>query len=226
MIHVHSYEGICQILAERFPNYPNKRLNIVGLIIAPGHGTEARKQLRPVIGYWHHRSDNVTDFFCAGYSERHPDLPSDAVRVKEIKIGQWWYSDELLVRFIHDLEERTTWKPEGGLEVIFCAARFHPMRGTVTLDFSSAVVISLNKAIKAGAAEDLSRLLERLFRFAKSINERAKDPVADASDSMLGPILKQGLKDLVLSMAGKRIHKLAKEAEIFAVRDISRRAAV
>jgi hypothetical protein len=225
VIHVHSYDGVCKILAQRFATAYDRRrsANIVGLIFSIADTPLAKSELLPIIDYWHHRSDNVTDFLCAGFGEwidGDPSTPRDASRTSEIKHAAWSFSSEALVKFTMEVEARSNWRPQADFEIILCVTRYDAQRREASLDFSSAIVIPLQAAKKAGAVQSLWELLNMTFVFAQSVNE--SDPTWRFSDDRGLSVLTHSLEDLWKSWLPKWLAGAATKAKFFAVHDISK----
>ncbi len=93
---VDSYRGMLRELREAFrERYRRRDVNITGIMFARPESVFAQKEILPHIDYWHHRSDNYTDFFCPGYE---PDLPpsDDLTPVATVGGSTWFFSNRVL----------------------------------------------------------------------------------------------------------------------------------
>jgi hypothetical protein len=227
MIQVHSYEGVGKLLGKRFrEDYRRKDVNITGLIFGLPDTPLGKTDYIPIVDYWHYRSDNVTDFLCAGFGEYGgPDAPKDAHRVAEIRNGEWWFSTQMFVQFIEEIEKRSSWIHQNRFEVIICAARYRDGAEAATLDFSSAAIVALDDAKMIDAVSDLSGLLTMIFQFAKSINEDTTDAAWEWSDRAGIFMLKRTLKEMLLSWLPKWLGKGEQRSEMFVIQDITPKVA-
>ncbi len=223
MIEAHTYKEVCWQLAERFQKaYGPKQVNLTGLIFAHLDSPFAKAEIIPFIDYWHHRSDNVTDFFCAGFGSGGPsDSPRDKFPVAEIRHDKWWYSSQYFTEFVRDIEAETNWKHSGGTDIIIATARYDQSTGTASLDFRSAIAIDLDEAKKDEAIKSTPHLMQSIFGFAQNINEDTTDPAWEYSDQMGLKITKSTLTDWLLNFLPKPLAKGTKRVVHFAVRDIS-----
>ena len=72
MIPAWDYAQVCrevgQAFCSRYPDGEVGSIRMVGLLFAPAEVRLAKETIVPSLGYFHHRSGNHIDFFCAGYS--------------------------------------------------------------------------------------------------------------------------------------------------------------
>jgi hypothetical protein len=223
MLPANTYYGVCRALGARFPTYKRKDVNITGLIFGIPDTPLGKAEYLPIIDYWHRRSGNVTDFFCGGFFVAYEDTPKpqDSYRVEEIRNSTWYFSSERLAEFVGEIEEKSSWKPSGGFDVIICTARHTQGESLASLDFTSALCITLEDAKKVEAVRDLSHLLMLAFEFAKSINEDTHDAAWEFSDKQGISVLKQSLKAMLESWVPKWLSKGGKKAAMFAVHDLT-----
>lgn len=224
MIKAHNYQSVCSDLAEAFrTRYRGKSVNITGLIFARPESPLAKEEVIPNIEYWHHRSDFFTDFYCAGfgaYGGRKAG-PRDAKRLKDVHHADWWYSSSSFNAFLNEIESRTTWKYRGGTDIIVVNARYESQKDSAWLDFTSAVAINLERAKKDEAIRDVPELAETVFAFAKNLNE-SRDLVWVYSDKRGFLVLRDSLKNLLLSFLPEALRPGAKKAFHFVAADISK----
>jgi hypothetical protein len=220
-----SYIGVCRALGDRFFSYKRNDVNITGLIFGIPDTPLGKAEYLPIIDYWHRRSDNVTDFFCGGFFEADEITPPpDSMPVAEIRHSPgrpWYFSSQMLADFVDEIAKKSSWTPSNEFDVILCTARHEKDERLASLDFTSAVCITLEEAKKVEAIRNLSNLLTMVFEFAKSINEDTRDAAWEFSDKRGILVLKQTLRAMLESWIPKWLSKGGKKAEIFAVHDIT-----
>lgn len=82
--------------------------------------------------------------------------------------------------------------------MILANARYIPEAQVAAIDFSSAVVVDLDKARQDSAVVTVEHLFEDIVRYAE--NQSASDPAWGFSDSMGWRIGGSALKQLILHM--------------------------
>jgi hypothetical protein len=202
-------------------------VNLTGILFARPETALAKAEIIPQIDYWHHRSDNHTDFFCGGFGAygNQPDSekPEDADPLPDIRHDKWWYSPIAFTQFVNEIESLSTWNYSGGADLIITNARYNRDQNTAMLDFTSAMVVDLESAKKDEAILTVPHLVELIFRFAKQINEDMQNPAWVCSDKKGFLVLRSSLKDLLLSFLPTALQPAARRAFHFKVSDISNR---
>ena len=118
-----SYPGMLQELKDGFENrYRRKDVNITGILFARPESRFATAEILPHIDYWHHRSDNYTDFFCPGYFSK--NVYGDTQPILTVGGDPWFFSNYALSEFLEKLEKQTTWRYSGGCELLVTNTRF------------------------------------------------------------------------------------------------------
>jgi hypothetical protein len=188
----HTYSGICADLAKRFDEaaFGGRDVTITGIIFANPESSFAKAELIPHIDYWHFHSDNVTDFFCAGFGAfganvplgegNPPDKkPIGSLLVEGIRHDEWWYSASAFNGLVNEITSLTNWEYKGGTEILITNACHDRKTKTATLDFHSSFVINLDEAKKYEAIRDVPNVLNAMFEFAKALNEDSSDPAKE-----------------------------------------------
>lgn len=227
MIGAHSYETICRQLAsafrQRYAGMHNVRL--VGLLFARPTSRLAAEQIVPNLDYFHHRSANHVDFFCAGYGmywepfrENVPDMQAVA-RVGE---RDWLFSPKMFDALRQEIEsEAKKWRYGGGVELILGNAVYQPEATTARIDFGSAIAVDLDKAHEDGAFVTVEHLFEDIIRYAE--NQDGTDPMWGLSDRMGRNIAGSALKALFIQISPEALRSEARKAFHFYVRDLAGR---
>jgi hypothetical protein len=196
---------IRQTLSESFGGYadPSRHVRLVGLIFGRPNLDLVRGQLIPNITYWHHQSAMHVDFFCVGFSPNTDAFDADAF-------------DKVVKYF----QKETTWTYSGATDLLLINARFIPSKRIARFDYSSAINLTLETAIRDGAIDNIPIFFQRIIDHAK--NSDGLDPTWGVSDSLGYSLVGKALKKLLLLFLPKGVRDEVRQAFFFAVKDISR----
>lgn len=153
MIGAHSYQTVYAHLASAFrQRYAGANaVRLVGLLFARPTSPLAAEQIVPNLDYFHHRSANHVDFFCAGYGmfwEIFRNSVPDMEVVARVGDNDWVFSAKMFDLFRQEIEsEAEGWNYGGGVELILANARYDPTTVSATIDFSQAVVVDLDTSL-------------------------------------------------------------------------------
>lgn len=228
------HEQICKDLDEQFlaePNAPDERVRLVCLLFAKPEMPLAKQEIIPNLSYFHHRSGKHVDFYCGGYHEGpvHSDPERGVVRVE----NGWVYSDPAFVGFCSQIASMSTWQYSGGVDLVLTNAKFSRPRGFAKiaanllnktpvsyLDFSSAVVVNLEKMKEDGAITSLGTFFELIFQYAE--RQDGIDPAWGWSDAMGGRLAGSIFSSILFWLLPDYLKKQIKTAFHFVVKDISK----
>ena len=154
-------------------NEPKRVVRLVGILFARPDVPLAKAQIIESLEYFHVRSGDHIDFFCAGYG---PDDPNDEHRDAQVQVlEQGWYFNNIHFESVcSELEAKTSWEYEGRTELILTNARYDREAGVAQFDFDSMIVCKLERWIRIGAIDDVQDFFQRIFRYAK--NATGDDP--------------------------------------------------
>lgn len=217
MIPAWDYNEVCCRLANAFRHrYPGGNVHMVGLLFAPPHAPLAKEEIVRSLDYFHHRSKNHIDFFCAGYSRCGITSGERPVTSDD---SPWVFSNEAFERFRRDIERRSRWQYSGETDLLLMNGRRGNDEESAYLDFSSAVVCDLERMKQDGAIHSVRRFLEGVFRFAESVTE--PDPTWGFSDEMGVWTARSALTRVILSLLPNYLSDVYREAEHFTICDLS-----
>ena len=226
MVPAYSYSKICEELLWYFKKQSNngKQLEIkmVGILFARPGSPIAKRQIIPNLDYFHHRSGNNIDFFCAGYGmywENWKDIFPDQQVVGRGQYRNWLYSTEKFNNFREEIERMSTWRYSGSVDLLLTNAKYDPINDTAFLDCSSCIVCNIEKMLGSGAILSVETFFEEIFRFAESSNDT--DPTWGFSDSKGLSIGGSAFKRFVLSLLPKHFGQEVEKLEHFAIQDVS-----
>ena len=226
MIPAYSYKTVCRELTNafrtRYPGDAAHKVRMVGLVFARPSSPLAAAEIIPNLDYFHHRSGDNIDFFCAGYGGYWEGRSDEFPDQKVVGPGQytnWLFSAQRFNSFRSEIESMSRWRYSGGADLILTDARYNLDKKESELDFSTAIVINLDKAKAEKAIVNVEQFFEDVFRYAET--QSGDDPTWGFSDRMGKRVAGSALKSLVLAILPKSIEEDARKAFHFYVSDIN-----
>jgi len=216
-----SIEEINRTLAQAFERrYPKGGTRLVGLLFAPPESSLGGSEITKSLDYFHHRSGDKIDFFCAGY-RRFGEAKQVVVEREVTSDSSPWYFNVIEFEALRKQAQKgSSWKYSGEADLILLNAAKSESGPDVSLDWSTAICCDLEKMKKDKAIESARRFFEDIFRFVDEYD--GTNPAWDLSDQQGIILAKSGLKRLILSVLPKPLREFYSEAEHLVVRDISR----
>src|SRR5258705_4272219 len=226
MMGAHSYNTVCVELAAAFRGRyasPNKSpVRMVGLLFARPTSALAAQDIVPNLDYFHHRSASHVDFFCSGYGmfwEIFRDKVPDMQVVARVGNRDWLFSAQMFDLFRQEIEQHSTWRYGGGVELLLANAQYYAEESTAKIDFASAVVVDLDRAQKIDAFPSVEHFFEDIVRYVES--SPGDDPTWGFSDRMGRKVAGSALRSLVLRLLPEAVRADAERAAHFVVRNLS-----
>lgn len=221
MIPAWSLEEIVKTLDQSFERrHPEGGIRLIGLLFAPPESSLGESEITKSLNYFHHRSGDKIDFFCAGY-RRHGKAKQFVVEREVTSDTDPWYFNVIEFEALrNETQKYSSWKYSGEADLILLNATKSGPGQDVVLDWSSAICCDLERMKKDKAIEGARRFFEDIFGFADEYD--GTDPVWDLSDQQGAIMAKSGLKRLILSVLPNPLRELYSEAKHLVVRDISR----
>lgn len=222
MVPAYSYEIVCRELAKAFERRRYRgKIRMVGLLFARPESSLAASEILPHLEYYHHRSGDHIDFFCAGYGkywENSRDEFPDQRLVSRVKDENWLYSSAKFNAFREEVERMTRWRYSGGSDLLLTNGRYDSDKHIGYLDFSTSVVCQLDQMKSDGAILKVETFFEDVFRFAERFG--GDDPTWGFSDRMGVKAAGSAIKRFVLSLIPKKLGEDVARVAHFAVQDI------
>ena len=216
MLAAWDYDQVCRELGIAFSSrYDSSHVRMVGLLFAPPEVGLAKDEIVPSLDYFHRRSGNHIDFFCAGYG-RHDAIQGGRPITSDEQ--PWLFSLELYDLFRKDIEQRSRWRYSGEADLLLLNATRGTSENGVSLDFSTTIVCDLDRMVRDNAIRSVRRFFEDLIRFAETVQQ--PNPTWGFSDKMGQKTAVSALKRVVLSLLPKQLGADYVRAEHFAVRDV------
>lgn len=200
------YPRILALVAERFESggIARNRPHLIGLIIGRPSEPLLAEQIIPSLGYWHHRTATSVDFFCVGFT-----------RAEE------GFDEQRFAATLRQIESKTNWTYSGGTDLILVNASYEPGSRSVELDYREALAVTLESVIKVPGYERLALFFEKVILTAT--NSSGVESPGAVSDALGGKLAISALKGLVTSLLPESVRQEARDAFLFAVRDVSKR---
>ncbi|MBC8434125.1 MAG: hypothetical protein H8D96_19630 [Desulfobacterales bacterium] len=160
-----------------------RRARLIGIVFSRPELELSKNEIIPSLPYFHFRTQGNICFYFAGYAKEKDsgwDLFTDLY--KEIRGPEgsiWYYLPSLFNDYRIDVENKTKWRYSGGSDLILTNIRFDKS-GEAHLDFSSAVVLYLDKLNEINTMPNISKCFEKIFQYAEK--QDPDDPAWGFSD--------------------------------------------
>jgi hypothetical protein len=200
-----------------------KPVSLIGIIFAPPYTKIAAERIVPRLGYLNARTAAFLHFFCAGYGGYR--FADDAEAIDELHYDDgtvipWGFSQTRFAEFVTEMEESTSWKYSGEVDIILIEPRFSFSTREPELDFSEAIVYDIESMVKDGAIDHPSRLFEAIISFARS---RGFATTATGLSNKEGTrVLGQTAAEAIIELMPVSAQRLWKRGVHYRVQDISR----
>ena len=185
----------------------------------------AKTSVIPHLGYFHCRSGESIDIFCAGYTID-PDARigdgDDGNNVIQGSEGKKWsYSDERFNDIRIAFEERSTWTYSGNVDLLLFNAHLEEPTKEAVIEFDSAIICELGAMINSGAIDTVEGFLEQICRYS----ERNDDPTTSGfSKEIRMESAQASLWRGLLSVLPRGVGDDIRKARCFETKDVSLRS--
>ena len=223
MIPISTKTEIEAYLAESFrTRYKRKDVNITGILFARPELKATQDQVLPNLDHWNYRSDYYTEFFCVGFTCYPPPSQRAAASVVTVAGTQWYFSAAAFNEVLVEIETQTNWRYRSGCYLVITNSRYDAQTQRAYLDFRHAMSVDIARAVSSGAVESADELAERMFEFAKKINEgQTSDPVWEFSDTVGLVLLKKSLIDHLVDLLPTLAKAVFRRGENFVVQELT-----
>ena len=219
-----SYQDLIDTLSKaflaRYPDGTSGRLRMIGILFARPDSQLAKSSILPHLDYFHHRSGNNFDFFCAGY-QIDPELGAKVGNKTGFILDgeQMTFSSRGFNVIREELEYKTTWEYSGGVDLILTNARYDTDGSEAVIDYSSAIVCKRDEMLALNTISSIERFFEDICRYSE--NSTGDDPTWEFSDHSAAKVSGSAFKRFVLSLLPKDLGTEVKRMMQFAVKDIA-----
>lgn len=204
-----SYSGIIDFLANKYHETRpiEHRYCMIGILfIRPG--SNIHRQLNQELEYYHHRSGEYFDLFVAGY-ETEP---------WETNGNKTEFSSKLFNNIVTEFESVSQWKYSGGSELMLTNVKLLS-RDTVSLDFSSSILINLDDLVDNKGFRDIGYFFEHLFEWSRYTKRKE---VWSFSDHYIKERFPKEMLRLFMRWLPLSLEKDIREIASFAVKNIGK----
>lgn len=209
------YRQILNRIRDKYSKVPltgKSNVHMVGLLFVRPTSALARTDINPNIPYWHHRSGEHIDFFCAGF----PTLWDPTKGPDEQLMAAFSAPDFNELR--KEIEQRSKWRYSGGMDLILVNAYCTDV--SAELDFSCAIACDLVRMKEDGAIVNVEAFFEQIFQYVE--HRASENPVWEFSDAAGLRVTRSAIWNLVISLFPKALQKGAKQARYYAVTNIAK----
>lgn len=225
MIPAWSLKEIVRVLTQAFESrYPSGNTHLVGLLFSPPESSLGKSEIVESLDYFHHRSEDNIDFFCAGYRKYGEAKHENIVVERRITSDTtpWYFNVIEFEALRKEVQKHSLWKYSGEADLILVNATINESDQDPVLDWSSAICCDLEGMKKDKAIESVRRFFEAIFIFVDKYD--GTDPVRDFSDQQGINKAKSGLMRLIFSLLPKPLQDVYSESKHLVIRDIARGA--
>lgn len=176
----------------------NENIEIHGLyndkiaILITRPNLETGKQILENLEYYHFRTGKSINFYLPGYGAYWGDEFTDKQAVTTINGTKWYFSNEMFVKFIDDLENITKWKYSGESELLIIELK------EGVLKYDDVLHFNLDSMIEDGKINSINTFIEDLSHLT-----REGKCICQISDNL-------GIKDLKSGIVGTLLEKYKK----------------
>ena len=176
----------------------NENIEIHGLyndkiaILITRPNLETGKQILENLEYYHFRTGKSINFYIPGYGAYWGDEFTDKQAVTTINGTKWYFSNEMFVKFIDDLENITKWKYSGESELLIIELK------EGVLKYDDVLHFNLDSMIEDGKINSINTFIEDLSHLT-----REGKCICQISDNL-------GIKDLNSGIVGTLLEKYKK----------------
>jgi hypothetical protein len=221
---------MCEALSSAFDFWrkrePKLRVRMCGILFARPQTQLANQEIMPEIEYFDERTGCHIHLFVAGCYRSDLDrtffpngrLFPDGRPVG--RTGRWQYSDAAFNVFRKDIEDRTAWRYNDGVELLLFNATYDAAKYAVLADFSTCIRVDLQKARSLGAVQSVAELIGQLARFCES--SQSDDPTWGFSDSVGLRVAGSSLWQVIVGLLPKGLQSGAESARLFVTADLGR----
>ncbi len=169
---------------------------LIGVLFTRPPLSLAKNDIIPNLEYLHRRMDKNIHFFCPGFAFGSKEYAKGYWNTKDYKAAhnirdriernrnQWMFSEEKFVECLLEFENDTTWKYSWETDLLLFQAYVSKKR--TGIDYSSAIVCSLDTLLRASVIESIHVFLESLIRDAKPVHNYCNDHDLDRMSDIEG----------------------------------------
>lgn len=134
--------------------------DVIGVLITRP-SLETGQNILKNLEYYHFRTGKTINFYLPGYGAYWYDAYPDGQVVAKIDGAQWYFSNEMFVRFIEELERYSKWKYSGESELLLIP--YSKRR----ISYEEVMIFHLDRMLRDNVIFSIHEFFEQLFRLCK-----------------------------------------------------------
>lgn len=140
---------------------------IIGiLLVRPAHKI-AREEILSDLENFHIKSGDSIDFFLPGYGAYWDDRYSkDKQVVATIRDVEWYFSNQLFLQFVRELEKSIKWSYSGECELLLLSVERKSSDSSAPLSFSAGITINITELMNDKLISSVAYLFYKIFNAA------------------------------------------------------------
>lgn len=227
----------------RFEKNPDLQARLIAIMFCRPESRLMQSEIIPSLHYFHFRSGGKTTFYFGGFEADIDDITEqdEACRVTVENTGSarttitnlagnvaaagyttvqgpdlrtWYFSPSSFDRFRRDVEWQTRWRYSGGCDMLLLNSRRDRL-----LDFSTSMVLQLDRVEELAGTPTVGHLFEAIFQYAEDQDQH--NPTWGLSDQLGLRTARRGLWDVLLSLLPEALRSSANAARQLVVQDVS-----
>lgn len=207
------------VRCQTFREEEERNSKLVGVLLCHPQSPLAKAEILGHLPFFHVRSGEAIDFFCAGYGAYWPpEHHTDKEVVARINGDEWLFSNDAFLEVITELEQESKWEYSGETELLLIPTSLSDA-GEPVLQYDSAIVCNLEAMAKDKAFTSVRAFFDGIFRHAKT--QSASSSAWEFSDKKGVEVAEGVLKSFILSLLPRQLRKGYIQASHYAIRNLA-----
>lgn len=204
-----TYNEMLKNIAKNSKRYEIENDTIAILFTRPD--LETGRNILSSLEYYHFRTGKSINFYLPGYGAYWYDTYPDGRIVTEIDGVKWYFSNEMFVNFIEEIEQYSKFTYMGESELLLASY----CNGQIS--YKNVLIFHLDRMIKDNAISSISEFFERLFRLCRN-NETPHE----ISNALGWNKIKQVTSESILEKIPMGLGEVLLQEKYFCVQDMER----
>ena len=192
---------------------------LIGILLCHPESPLGKTEILGHLPFFHVRSGDAIDFFCAGYGAYWPpEHHTDQKVVARINDEDWLFSNDAFLQVIEELERESKWKYSGETELLLIPA-IKAADDVISFRYESSLVCNLERMAKDGAFTSVRSFFDGIFRYAKT--QSSNNSAWEFSDKKGVEVAGGVLKEFILSLLPEQLRNGYKKASHYAIKNLA-----
>lgn len=136
------------------------RQSIIGVLFARPSNEISKREILSEIEYYHHKSGDIINFYMPGYGAYwQGEYASDRQPAVTVGGTQWFFSNDLYVKFEREISNQIPWKPSGDCELLLLSVNSHEAQSDKDLKLTGCIKINITSLLADGMITSASNLI-------------------------------------------------------------------